>query len=191
MLQNKLHIFVACFTIALLLAKENHWFFICFYGILYKLNRNLLKEVHWCHNVINMERLLLTSVNHTSQRYWEVSQYTISRKVFRRNAYATILKGNMGYDQFTVRNDWGCRIFFCCFPLILACVSGLPYHSFKFLWRTVPSKPPTIPFRIVACTFSNNLSQNSCIKRTQHFWAVTASILKPGDKWPPSRITNN
>ena len=24
-------------------------------------------------------------------------------------------------------------------------------------------KPPTIPFRIVACTFSDNLSQNSCM----------------------------
>ena len=127
MLQNKLNIFVACFTIALRLAKENHLFFICFYDILYKLNRNLLKEVHWCHNVINMERLLLTSVNHTSQRYWEVSQYTaVSRKVFRRNAYATIPKGNMGYDQYTVCNDWSCRTYFCCFPLVLANICPWP-----------------------------------------------------------------
>ena len=42
-------------------------------------------------------------------------------------------------------------------------VRGLPYHSFQFFWRKVPSKPPTIPFRIVACTFSDNLSRNSCI----------------------------
>ena len=36
-------------------------------------------------------------------------------------------------------------------------------HSFKFLWRTVNWKPPTIPFGIVACSFSDNLSRNSCI----------------------------
>ena len=36
-------------------------------------------------------------------------------------------------------------------------------NSFKFLRRTVNSKPPTMPFGIVACTFSVNLSRNSCI----------------------------
>ena len=36
-------------------------------------------------------------------------------------------------------------------------------NSFEFLWRTVNSKPPTMPFGIVACTFSDNLSRNSCI----------------------------
>ena len=33
-------------------------------------------------------------------------RYTaVSRKVVGRNAHATITKGNMGYDQYTVRND--------------------------------------------------------------------------------------
>ena len=41
---------------------------------------------------------------------------------------------------------------------------AVPCHSFKFLWRTVHSKPPAIPFGIVACTFSNNLSRNSYIR---------------------------
>ena len=27
----------------------------------------------------------------------------------------------------------------------------------------VNSKPPTIPFRIIVCTFQDNLSQNGCI----------------------------
>ena len=31
-------------------------------------------------------------------------------------------------------------------------------HSFFFFWRTVHSKPPTITFVIVACTFFDNLS---------------------------------
>ena len=29
----------------------------------------------------------------------------VSRKVVGRNVHATIPKGNMGYDQYTVRND--------------------------------------------------------------------------------------
>ena len=35
-----------------------------------------------------------------------------------------------------------------------------------FFGRTVNSKPPTTPFGIVACTFSDNLSRNSC----KHFF---------------------
>ena len=33
----------------------------------------------------------------------------------------------------------------------------------NFFERTVDSKPPTIPFGIAACTFSDNLSRNSCM----------------------------
>ena len=42
-------------------------------------------------------------------------------------------------------------------------VRGLQCHFFKFLWRTKHPKPPTIPFGTVTCTFSDNLSRNSCI----------------------------
>ena len=42
---------------------------------------------------------------------------------------------------------------------------GLSCHSLKFLLRTVNSKPPIIPFGIVECTFSDNLSRNSCMQR--------------------------
>ena len=66
--------------------------------------------------------------------------------------------------------SWHCsgRIYFCCFPLALANISPWPLMPFysDFLWRTVTSKSPTIPFGIVACTFSVNLSRNSCIHRT-------------------------
>ena len=41
-------------------------------------------------------------------------------------------------------------------------VRGLPCNSFKFLRRTGHSKLPTIPFGVVACTFSDNLSRNTC-----------------------------
>ena len=41
----------------------------------------------------------------------------ISRKVVGKNVHATIPKGNMGYDQYTVPDDCSCRTYFCCFPL--------------------------------------------------------------------------
>ena len=44
----------------------------------------------------------------------------ISRKVVGKNVHATIPKGNMGYDQYTVPDDCTCRTYFCCFPLALA-----------------------------------------------------------------------
>ena len=47
----------------------------------------------------------------------------------------------MGYDQCHFLTLCSCRTYF---------------------WRTVNSKPPTIPFEIVACTFSDNFFRNSC-----------------------------
>ena len=44
-----------------------------------------------------------------------------------------------------------------------------------FFWRTVNSKQPTIPIRIVACTFSDNLSLNSC--RLQLRWTLGFGYL--------------
>ena len=43
----------------------------------------------------------------------------ISRKVVGKNVHATIPKGNMGYDQYTVSDVCSCRTYFCCFPLAL------------------------------------------------------------------------
>ena len=50
----------------------------------------------------------------------------VSRNVVGRNVHATILKGNMGYDQYTVRNDWSCRTYFCYFPLVLTNICPWP-----------------------------------------------------------------
>ena len=44
--------------------------------------------------------------------------------------YATIPKGNVGYDQYTVPNDCSCRIYFCCFPLALANICPWPLGPF-------------------------------------------------------------
>ena len=79
--------------------------------------------------------------------------------------HATTPKGNMGYDQYTVPNDCSCRTYFCCFPLALANIcpwSLVPFFQIS-LENRADKKPPTIRFGIVACTFSDNLSRNSCI----------------------------
>ena len=60
----------------------------------------------------------------------EFVYYTaISREVMGKNVHATIPKGNMGYDQYTVPDDCSCRTYFCCFLLALANT---------FLWPFVP-----------------------------------------------------
>ena len=53
----------------------------------------------------------------------------ISRKVVGKNVHATIPKGNMGYDQYTVPDDCSCRTYFCCFPLALANTFPWPFVS--------------------------------------------------------------
>ena len=88
----------------------------------------------------------------------------ISRKVVGRNVHATIPKGNMGYAQYTVPDFVAVEPTFVAFLYhSQTYVHGLSCHSINFLWRTVNSKPPTIPFGIVVRTFSDNLSRNSCI----------------------------
>ena len=46
--------------------------------------------------------------------------YSYVEKGCRKNVHATIPKGNMGYDQYTVSDDCTCRTYFCCSPLALA-----------------------------------------------------------------------
>ena len=41
--------------------------------------------------------------------------------------HATIPKGNIGYDQYTVPDDCSCRTYFCCIPLALANVRPWPF----------------------------------------------------------------
>ena len=49
------------------------------------------------------------SIMYVGLQYLRVEAYNtytaVLRKVVRQNAHATIPKGNMGYDQYTVRND--------------------------------------------------------------------------------------
>ena len=88
----------------------------------------------------------------------------ISRKVVAKNVHATIPKGNMGYDQYTVPTDCSCQTYFCCFPLAIANTTSQTSRAIlsNFFEEQCTQKPPTIPLGIVACTFSDNLSRNCC-----------------------------
>ena len=50
----------------------------------------------------------------------------ISRKFVKNEVHATIPKGNMGYDHYTVSNDCSCRTYFCYFPSALANIYQWP-----------------------------------------------------------------
>ena len=57
-----------------------------------------------------------------------VSFIQLSReRLSEKNVDATILKGNMGYDRYTVPDDCSCRTYFCCFPLALANIFPWPF----------------------------------------------------------------
>ena len=103
--------------------------------------------------------------------------YSYFEKGCRKNVHATIPKGNMGYDQYTVSDDCTCWIYFGCFPLALANTVPRPFTHFTHL------KPPTMPFGIVACTFSDTfLEIAACM---DHLWKDERQI-----PWRTSRGLN-
>ena len=106
------------------------------------------------------------------QVYWTrlfLTYTAISRKEFAKNVFATIPKGNVGYGQYNVFLTLKLSNLLLLLSFSThSYVHGLSWHSFKFLWKTVNSKPPTMPSGIVACTLSDNLSQNSCIWIYRH-----------------------
>ena len=54
----------------------------------------------------------------------------ISGKVVGKNVHATIPKGNMGYDQYTVPDTVAVEPFFCFFSLALANIRPKPLVPF-------------------------------------------------------------
>ena len=85
-----------------------------------------------------------------------------SRKVVGKNVHATVPKGNMGFDLYAVPDTVAVESSIVAFLYLHSetFAHGLLCHSFKFLWRTKNSKPPTIPFGTVECTFFDNFSRN-------------------------------
>ena len=59
-----------------------------------------------------------------------LSVYTaISRKVVGKIVYATVPKGDMGYDLYTFPNDCSCRIYFCSFHLAAHKHTSIASHA--------------------------------------------------------------
>ena len=56
-----------------------------------------------------------------------ITVYSYFEKGCRKNVHTTIPKGNMGYDRYTVSDDFSCRTYFCCFPLALANTFSWPF----------------------------------------------------------------
>ena len=111
---------------------------------------------------------------------------TISRKFVGKNVHTTIPKGKR-WDMINTRCSWhcSCRTYFCCFLLASANIRPWPLASFfQTFWRTVNSKPLTTPFNfgIVACTFSDNLSRNSCIFMAHFQLTLLFAIFKHAGK---------
>ena len=94
----------------------------------------------------------------------EFMYIAISRKVVRKNVHAAIPKGNMGYDQYMVPDTDLTNLLLL---ISFTTCSHMSCHFFKFLWKTVNSKPPAIPFGLIAGTLSDNLPQNSCLSVTE------------------------
>ena len=68
----------------------------------------------------------------------------------------------MGYDQYTFTDTVAVEPTFV--ALAVANICPWPLVSFvKIPLKNSELKTPLIPYGIVACTFSDNLSRNSCI----------------------------
>ena len=99
----------------------------------------------------------------------DIMYTAISRKVVGKNVHATIPKGNMGYDQYTVPNDCSCRTYFCCFPLALASICPWPLVPFfQFSLQNRAEKTTHNTFRdcrvhFFRQPFSKQLAKLSCI----------------------------
>ena len=83
----------------------------------------------------------------------QIKVYSYFEKGCRKNLHATIPKDNMGYDQYT--------------PFLTLQLSNLLFLLSFSTRRHMSTVSPTIlsnffEIGIVACTFSNNLSQKSC-----------------------------
>ena len=113
------------------------------------------------HGLLHIENIIFTA---------------FPRKVVRKNVHATILKGNMGYDQHSVPDTVAVEFSIVAFvwhSQTCSMASLAILSNFSEEHRTVNSTPPTIPFRTVARTFSDNLSRNSCNMKTFSFFKTS------------------
>ena len=86
----------------------------------------------------------------------------------------------MGYNQYTVPDTAAIEVTFVAFSMAAPKHTSKASHAILLISlknSTVYSKPPTIPFGIVACTFSDNLSRNSCMYYEETMKQTNADFL--------------
>ena len=104
------------------------------------------KAIAWINMVYDMGSI---------QLFWER---------LSKNVHVTILKGNMGYDQYTVPDTIDVEPTFVAFlSHSQTYVHGLSFPSSNFFEQQWTQNHPQYLSGIVECTCSDNLSQNSCI----------------------------
>ena len=105
------------------------------------------------------------------RRIRRLSYLSSSWQLFRErlsetNVHATIPKGNMGYEQYTVPDSAAVKptglllLFFSTRKHMSMTSHTILSNFFEKQWT---QNRPTVPFGIVACTFSDNFSRNSCM----------------------------
>ena len=127
----------------------------------------------------------------TEQRVKHFNIQLFRERLSKKNVHATIPKGNMGYDQYTVLDTVAVEVTFaaflrtCKWPL----VSAVLCHSFKFLRRTMNPKPPIISFGPCRVHFfpTDNLSRNSCVFSAYIFTAGLQNL----DQFRPLKTINS
>ena len=91
-----------------------------------------------------------------------MGRYSYFEKVVEKNGHTTIPKGNMEYNQCTVP-DCIQLLNLLCFPVSFSNIHPWPLVPFFEISLKNSELRTTRNFGIVACTFSDNLSRNSCI----------------------------
>ena len=106
-------------------------------------------------------------------------KYSYFEKGCRKNLHATIPKGNTGYDQYSAPDEVAVKstllLSYSLAPGNIRSWALLLLFYFSLNWKTVYSKPPLIPLEIGACTFSYNLSRNSCVHNVTSSTVTTRS----------------
>ena len=99
------------------------------------------------------------------QTTWNSCIHLFRERSSEKNVHATIPKGDMGYNQYTVF-FWhcSCRTYVCCFSLALANILpwSLVHDSNFFEKQWTQNHPQNLSGLSHALNFPDNLSWNSC-----------------------------
>ena len=116
-----------------------------------------------------------TIVEVTATTYPEIRYTAISRKVVRKKKMCTWKSRKILWDMINT-------LFLALSMSNLLFLLSFTTHNYTpwplvpffqiFFWKTLNLTAPTIPFGLVACTFSDNLSRKSCIYKADSYFCL-------------------